>query len=632
MGGVAALVGGIQLALSGASTGTLLAASVPTGSLELRATPLSAAFVVLLGIVTLAIGLYAPRYHRASTGTAAYLFVVNAAVLASLTVLVAANVTTFLVAWESMTLASSLVVLRHQRDRATARAALWFLALGELGFAMVVAALVIMASRCHSLDLGVIAARASTVPLSWRGTAFALALVGFGFKAGIVPMHVWLPVAHPVAPADGSAFLSGLVVNLRVYGIMLFGFELVGRGPPWWGLVTMSLGAISALVGILYAVIERDLKRFLAFSTVENLGVIVAAAGAGMTFTSYGDRLLGAFLLIVALYHVVNHGTYKTLLFLEAGAVEHATGTRNLDQLGGLVHRMRATSVITLIGVLGIASLPPLNGFVSEWLVFQGLFQGFRLPGHLPAALLVLAAAALALTAGIAVMAFARAFGIGFLGMPRSQGAARANEGAQPLLGPAILAVACVGLGVGAPLVLQALDHVAKGVTGVQLRSKLLLPNLTVIPAHTNFSAFSPTYLAVFLAAVTAVPIAIYFASRPRGPTDDVPVWDGGIVAFRPRMQYTATAFANPMRVTFDRLYRPDIKIERASEDPAGTSGPVHYRFEVKQLFEDILYRPIFRLVRAMAKFVEPLQSGDVNWYLLYILLALVTSYVVAAI
>ncbi len=522
IGGMAALVGGVELALSGSSTATLLAGNGPTGSLELRATPLSAAFVVLLGIVTLAIGLYAPRYHRAGAGTAVYLFVFNGAVLASLAVLVAANVTTFLVAWESMTLASSLVVLRHQRERAVARATLWFLALGELGFAMVVIALVIMASRCHSLDLAVIAARASRVPLSWRGAAFALALVGFGLKAGLVPMHVWLPIAHPVAPADGSAFLSGLVVNLGVYGIMLFGFELLGRGPPWWGLVTLSLGAISALIGVLYAVVERDLKRFLAFSTVENVGVIVAAAGAGMTFTSYGDRPLGAFLLIVALYHVVNHGTYKTLLFLEAGAIEHAAGTRNLDQLGGLVHRMRATSVITLVGVLGIAALPPLNGFVSEWLVFQGLFQGFRLPGHLPGSLMVLAAATLALTAGIAVMAFARAFGVGFLGMPRSQGAAHAHEDGQPLLGPGVLAVACMALGIGAPAVLQALDDVARRVTGVQLHSKLLLPNLTVIPAHTNFSAFSPTYLAVFLAAVSAVPVAIYLASRPRGSTTKV--------------------------------------------------------------------------------------------------------------
>ncbi len=629
-GGLAALVGGVMLAMSGTATATLRAAASTTGSLVLRATPLSAAFLVLLGLVALAIGCYAPRYHRPGVGTAAYLFVFNAALLASLAVLVAGNVTTFLVAWESMTLASGLLVLRRQRERGVGAGALLFLALGELGFVMVVAAFVIMATQCHSLDLATIAARAGSVPLAWRSTAFVLALVGFGFKAGLVPFHVWLPVAHPLAPADGSAFLSGLVVKLGVYGIVLFGFELLGRGPAWWGLVAMGLGALSALIGILYGVLEPDLKRFLAFSTVENVGIIETALGAGMTFASYGRQALGAFLLAVALYHVVNHGAYKTLLFLEAGVIEHAAGTRDLNRLGGLVHRTPATSVITLIGTLGIAALPPLNGFVSEWLVFQGLFQGFRLPGHLPGALIVLAAATLALTAGIAVMAFARTFGVGFLGMARSPEAGRASEAGQPLLGPGILAVACVALGVGAPAVLVALDHVVRSVTGVQLHRVLLLPNLTIIPAHTNFSAFSPTYLAVFLVAVLAVPGAIYLAGRPRGRTTKVPVWDGGIVSFRSRMQYTGTTFANPMRVTFDRFYRPDVKVDRASEDPAGSSGPVHYRLEVLPVFERFLYQPVLRLVRRLAHVLEPIQSGDVNWYLLYILVAVVGCYLAA--
>ncbi|MHB1852065.1 MAG: proton-conducting transporter transmembrane domain-containing protein [Acidimicrobiales bacterium] len=630
-GGLAALVGGVMLAMSGAATSTLRAAGSTTGSLVLRATPLSAAFVVLLGLVALAIGCYAPRYHRPGVGTAVYLLVLNAALLASLAVLVAANVTTFLVAWESMTLASGLLVLRRQRERGVGAGAFLFLALGEIGFAMVVAAFVIMATQCHSLDLATIAARAGSVPLAWRSTAFVLALVGFGFKAGLVPFHVWLPVAHPLAPADGSAFLSGLVVKLGVYGIVLFGFELLGRGPSWWGLVAMGLGALSALIGILYGVLEPDLKRFLAFSTVENVGVIVTAAGAGMTFASYGRQTLGAFLLAVALYHVVNHGAYKTLLFLEAGVIEHAAGTRDLNRLGGLVHRMPATSVITLIGTLGIAALPPLNGFVSEWLVFQGLFQGFRLPGHLPGALIVLAAATLALTAGIAVMAFARTFGVGFLGMARSPEAGRASEAGQPVVGPGILAVACMALGVGAPAVLVALDHVVRSVTGVQLHRVLLLPNLTIIPAHTDFSAFSPTYLAVFLVAVLAVPIAIYLAGRSRGDVTKVPVWDGGIVSFRSRMQYTSTTFANPMRVTFDRFYRPNVKVDRASEDPAGSSGPVHYRVEVLPVFERFLYQPVVRLVRRLARVLEPIQSGDVNWYLLYILAAVVGSYLAAA-
>jgi hydrogenase-4 component B len=285
--------------------------------------------------------------------------------------------------------------------------------------------------------------------------------------------------------------------------------------------------------------------------------------------------------------------------------------------------------VISLVGTLGIAALPPLNGFVSEWLVFEGLFQGFRVHSHLIGVLILLAAATLGLTAGLAVFAFARAFGIAFLGMPRSSEAAQATDAGQPVLGPGLLAAACVALSVGAPAVLVALDHVVRGVTGVQLRPVLLVSNLTVIPAHTNFSGFSPTYLALFLVAVSVVPVAIYLASRPRGATRRVPVWDGGIVSFKARMQYTATTYSNPVRVTFERFYRPDVHIDRASDDPAGRSGAVHYRTKVLPIFERYLYQPVVRFVQVLARRLQPIQSGDVNLYLLYILLVVVVAYLV---
>ncbi len=629
-GGAACMVGGVMLALHGAPV-TITASGTGSivGTLSLRATPLDAPFVVLLGIVVLAIGVYVPRYHHAATGTAGYLFVFGLAAIASLGVLLAADVTTFLIAWESMTFTTALVVLRHHRRKGVREGTFLYLACGELGFAMVVAAFVMLATQTHSLDLATIASRSSSIGTGWRDAAFVLALLGFGFKAGLVPLHIWLPAAHPVAPADGSAFLSGLVIKLGVYGIALFAFVLLAHGPTWWGVLTMAIGAISALLGVLYAVMEKELKRFLAFSSIENVGIIVTALGASMVFSANGQSRLGAFLLIVALYHVVNHGCAKTLLFLEAGVVEHSTGTLDLDRLGGLVHRLKRSTVVVLVGTLAMAALPPLNGFVSEWLVFQGLFQGFRIPSHSIAVLILLAAATLGLTAGIAVLAFARFFGIAFLGMPRSPESSRAKERGQPIVGPSLLAAACVALALGAPAVLVALNRVAHAVTGVDLRPVLLLPNLTVIPAHTNFSAFSPTYLAVFLVAVTAVPLAIYFAGRPRDKTLHVPVWDGGMLQYKARMQYTATTFANPERVTFDRLYRPEIHVDRASDDPAGRSGPVHYRVQVTPLFERYLYRPAFRTLRAISRWVEPIQSGDVNLYLLYILVVLVIALIV---
>ena len=408
-------------------------ATIVGGPLQLQLTSLAGVFVALLGIVAVAVALYAPRYHEPGRGTAVYLAACNLALLACLAVLAAGGMVTFLVAWETMSLACYLLILRHPRSDETARGAFWFLALSEIGFLLVVAAFVILSAKTHATEIDVMAARGHLVPGGWRAAAYLLALTGFGFKAGLVPLHVWLPEAHPVAPADGSAFLSGVVVKLGTYGIALFAFRLVPAAGSWPGLVTMGAGAASAAIGILYALRERDIKRFLAYSTIENTGIIVTAFGAAMVFHAYRQPALAAFLLIAGLYHVANHGCYKTLLFLEAGVIEHATGTRDMDRLGGLVHRLPRSAVIAFIGTLGIAALPPLNGFVSEWLIFQGLFQGFRTGSHLTAILIVLAAATLGLTGGLAIYAFVRGFGIPFLGMPRTAQAADARETAQPV-------------------------------------------------------------------------------------------------------------------------------------------------------------------------------------------------------
>jgi hydrogenase-4 component B len=631
LGGAAAIAGGVSSLLWGNSRVVSAGGAVIVGTMQLQASSLAGAFVALLGLIAVALAAYAPRYHQPSAGTGLYLAVYNLALAAALAVFAAANVVTFLVAWESVAVLCYLLILRHPRSETVASGAFWFLALSEIGFVLIIAACVILATKTHSMQFDVIAARAHLVSPAWRDTAYLLALTGFGFKAGLVPLHVWLPEAHPVAPADGSAFLSGLVVTLGAYGIALFAFRLLPVGAAWLGLVTMAAGAVSAVIGILYALNERDLKRFLAFSTIENTGIIVTAFGAAMEFGSYGQRELWAFLLMAGLYHVLNHGTYKTLLFLEAGVVEHTAGTRDMDRLGGLIHRLPRSAVITLTGTLGIAALPPLNGFVSEWLIFQGLFQGFRTGSHLIGILIVVAAATLGLTSGLAIYAFVRGYGIPFLGMPRTRPAAQASERGQPVAGPGLLALACVALAVGAPLVLLALSRAVDTVTGVALRPVLLPGNLTVIPAHANFSAFSPTYLAVFLTAVTIVPVLIYLAGRPRADSAIVPVWDGGMVAFRPRMQYSAMTFSAPTRVTFDALYRPSVSLDRASDDPAGRSGPVHYETEVTPVFLRYLYQPVIRAVEWLADTVRPLQSGDVNLYLLYVFVVILLAYLIGA-
>ncbi|HUB41150.1 MAG TPA: proton-conducting transporter membrane subunit [Streptosporangiaceae bacterium] len=633
LGGVVAVAGGISSLLSGDSRVVSPGGSSVVGTLQLQATSLAGVFAVLLGVVAVAIALYLPRSRKdAATATPAYLCAYNFALVASLVVLAAGGVPTFLVAWESMALLCYVLILHRPRSSQVASGAFWFLALSEAGFVLIVAAFVILAAKTGSLELTVIAARAHLISASWRNTAYLMALAGFGFKAGLVPLHVWLPEAHPVAPADGSAFLSGLIVKLGVYGIALFAFRLLPEGAAWRGILTMGIGAITAAIGILYAMAERDIKRFLAFSTIENIGIIVTAFGAAMTFLAYGQRALWAFLLLAGLYHVLNHGCYKTLLFLEAGITEHAAGSRDMDRLGGLARAMPRAGVIAFVGTLGIAALPPLNGFVSEWLIFQGLFQGFRTHSDLVAILIVVAAATLGLTGGLAIYAFVRGYGIPYLGMPRTLRAAEATERGQPVAGPGLLAVACVALAVGAPVVLVGLARAIRTATGVSLRPILLPGKLTVIPAHTNFSGFSPTYLTVFLLAVLVVPVLIYLAGRPRGSSVVVPVWDGGTLAFKPRMQYSAMTFSAPTRVIFDALYRPEVSVQRASDDPAGRSGPVHYESQALPVFEKYLYRPVVGAVEWLAGVVRPLQSGDVNLYLLYVFLAVLVAYLVAAV
>jgi len=634
LGGAAAAVGGGWSLLYGDTTVVSAGpATIVGGPLQLQATSLAGVFAALLGVVAVAIACYAPRYHTPSPGTGCYLAAYNLALIACVAVLAAGGMVTFLVAWETMSLACYLLILRHPRDLQVARGAFWFLALSEAGFLLVVAAFVILSAKTGSTSLSAIAAHANGVPGGWRAAAFLLALTGFGFKAGLVPLHAWLPEAHPVAPADGSAFLSGVVVKMGVYGIALFAFRLAPPLGAWPGLVMMGAGAVTAAIGILYAMAEGDIKRFLAYSTIENAGIIVTAFGAAMIFRASGQRALWALLLIAGIYHVANHGCYKSLLFLEAGVTEHAAGTRNMDRLGGLVRRLPRSAVIAFIGTLGIAALPPLNGFVSEWLIFQGLFQGFRTGSHLTGILIVLAAGTLGLTGGLAIYAFVRGFGIPYLGMPRTRQAAEATERRQPVLGPAILAVGCVALALGAPVVLYALSRAARTVTGVTLGPLLLPGDLTVIPAHTDFAALSPTYLAVFLVCALAVPLLIYAAGRPRARSTRVPVWDGGIVAFKPRMQYSAMTFSAPTRVTFDALYRPSVSVTRASDDdPAGRSGPVHYEAQVTPVFQRYLYRPLVRSLEWLADLVRPIQSGDVNLYLLYVFAAILLAYLLGAV
>ena len=452
-----AAVGGLVCGVIGiagmqGATWTLRASAVvPLGGLELAMDPLAGLFLALVGFTTAAASLYAIGYAGDTThGAGAYLAFVAAMAVVPL----AANAMTFLLAWEVMSLASWMLVL-DRRDTADARRAGWVYAvMTHAGLACLLVGMLLLATHTGSLRFADWRAAAPALSPAVRSAAWVFLALGFAGKAGVIPLHVWLPLAHPAAPSHVSALMSGVMIKLGVYGLLRAGLEWAGPGPAWWGGALLLLGAVSAVVGILYALVDADLKRLLAFSSIENVGVILIGVGGAFLFVRAGVESLAALALMAALYHTINHAAFKSLLFLGAGAVLHATGTRNMEAYGGLIKRMPWTAACFLVGAASISALPPLNGFVSEWMTLQALIQSVRLAQ--PGVNLVFAVgiAALALTAGLAAACFVKAFGITFLAMPRSDAAAHAHEATATMRwAMGALAAACVALGLGATAV-----------------------------------------------------------------------------------------------------------------------------------------------------------------------------------
>ena len=493
------------------------------------------------------------------------------------------------------------------------------------GLLLVVAGFLLLSVGAPSTGFADLRAAAAALPASTRNAVFILALVGFGSKAGLVPLHVWLPLAHPAAPSHVSALMSGAMIKLGVYGLLRVALDLLGGGPPWWGAVILTAGAISALLGVLYALMEHDLKRLLAYHSVENIGIICLGVGAGLMFQSYGLTSLAAVGFVAGLYHTLNHACFKGLLFLGSGAVLHATHTRNMEELGGLIKGMPRTALCFLIGAAAISGLPPLNGFVSEWLVFQALLGGPQLPRPELGLIMAIAVGMLALTSGLAAACFVKAFGITFLAIPRTPHAAQAREvplSMQAAMGG--LALACVVLGIGPSLVVPMLNAAVTGLGGMPGGLAAEIPVLALEMPGT-VGVIAPAALA---AALVLVPLAVVVGFRLGAVDRRLRVgdtWGCGRIGQTPRMEYTATAFAEPLRRVFAELYRPteDLSIDFHPESRYFVQS-IAYRTEVHPWFERRLYAPVVSLLRWAAFRVRWLQAGSLHLYLLYMIVALV--------
>jgi len=450
--GLAGALAGVGLGAVCLGTGivpTVSTSFLPLTGFALRVDGLSAFFLIVVGVVGAAVTVYGFGYSAAYEGrySLRLLGAMLNVLLLSLSVQVMAdNALTFLMAWEAMSLSAySMVLTEHDRP-GTVRAAHWYIAVTHAGFAALLAMFLLLSAG--DLTTSFAGMRSASLSSGTRDAAFALALLGFGTKAGIAPLHVWLPMAHPVAPSHVSALMSGVVIKMGVYGLLRVTIDLLVGGPPWWGGLVLGVGTVSALLGVLYALMEHDLKRLLAYHSVENVGIIFIGSGAGLMFQSFGLPTLAALGIVAGMYHTINHACFKGLLFLGAGSVVHAMGTRNMEEMGGLIKRMPRTACFFLLGACAISALPPLNGFASEWLVFQTLLGGSAIPQPEVAVVMPIAVAMLALSSGLAAACFVKAFGITFLAIPRSARAEQAHEAPWSMqAGMATLAVACVALG-----------------------------------------------------------------------------------------------------------------------------------------------------------------------------------------
>lgn len=620
LSGVAALAAGLGTLACGAVLTTQLPFGLPWLPWQIRLDALSGFFLMLIGLVLPAVALFGADYVRefehGSDSLPALGGFTGLFVAGMLLVVLADGAFLFMLAWELMSLSSYFLVAFQHQHAANRRAAFLYLLMAHVGGLAILLGFGVLASFAGGFSFD--ALRAAHLSPAWSSLAFGLAFFGFGMKAGLVPLHAWLPEAHPVAPSHISALMSGVMLKVAVYGVVRFSFYLLGNLQWHWGVVVLIVGAVSALLGVLAALLQTDLKRLLAYSSVENIGIVFIGLGLSMVFIGTGHPLLGALGLVAALYHALNHAVFKSLMFLGAGAVLHATHEQDLERMGGMLKRMPWTGLFFLIGCISISSLPPFNGFASEWLTFQAALQAWVLDSGVLRTLLPLAAAMLALTGALAAAAFVKVYGIAFLGQARSRHVRKAREVTPRMrIAQGWLALLCLLLGVLPTLVIDLLNAIPHQLLGTGLHSSTAHGWLWLTPVSAATASYAP--LLVLAGLVTAWwLIAMALRSRRTRQVRRVNTWDCGFAAPDARMQYTATAFAQPLRQVFGDVFRIEETIGDTED------GQRRHTLTISDRLWDWLYLPIARAVNASARFVTRLQSGNVRVYLGWSLATLV--------
>lgn len=629
VGSVTAAVAGLLAALAVAPALTTgqphlfsAAGPFPFAAFSIRVDALAALMVFVISLVTIAASLFSLSYLNGYMGRGAAIigFFMNLFIASMVMVTIVDNAFYFLLFWEMMTITSYFLVICEGDDAAVEAGFLYFFI--AHGFsALVLVAFLLLFMETGSLDF---AAFRTAAPPSWLASIiFLLAFFGFGAKAGMIPLHAWLPRAHPAAPSNASAMMSGVMIKLGVYGIIRVGVDFLGSSTAWWGWMVLAFGAVSAVLGAFYALAEQDIKRLLAYSSVENIGIILMGAGAGMVGITIHQPVLATVGLLAALYHLLNHATFKGLMFLGAGALLDSLSTRDMAQMGGLGRRMPWTALCFLIGALGISAIPPLNGFVGEWFTYQAFFiagHGVDFAGRL---LGPIAAVMLAITGALALACFFGAWGMIFAGAPRSERAEQARETPAPMLaGMGLLAVSCLIFGLGAPLVAPVLSDIVATLSGagqLQVASGVL-----VFRGDPHQAVVSTPLIALLMLGLLTLPLLIAAAYRGRRPTPRIAAeaWACGY-QHTPRMTVSSGGLGEPLRVMFRSVYWLHGRKEPGLAAEAAVADVTAFAARVEPLWDIATTRLAAKGVRQVGRHIQALESGNLRVYCFYIFLAL---------
>jgi formate hydrogenlyase subunit 3/multisubunit Na+/H+ antiporter MnhD subunit len=590
----------------------VLPLGIPWIGAHFRLDSLTAFFLAVINLGGAAASLYAVGYGRHEQAPGRILPFFPLFLAGMNLVVVADDAFTFLVAWEFMSLASWAMVMAHHHERRNTEAGYLYLIMASFGTLSLILAFGVLAG----VEGGYAFAEMRTNRLSPERTAIVLALLmlGAGSKAGLFPLHVWLPLAHPAAPSHVSALMSGVMTKVAVYSVIRILFDLLGTPAWWWGAVILTVGGITAVIGVLYALMQHDLKRLLAYHTVENIGIIFVGLGLALAFRANGMAAAAALALVAALFHVFNHAVFKSLLFFGSGAVLAATGQRDMEHLGGLIHRMPVTAATFLIGAAAISALPPLNGFVSEWLIFQAILVSPELPQWTLKFLVPAVGAGLALAAALAATCFVKAFGITFLGRPRRAAAAAAREVDRwSLAAMAGLAFLCVFAGIVPGLIVDALATVGALLAGNRLPDQATLPWLTLVPIAEERSSYNGLLVFAFITVSAVLAVALVRLVAAHG-TRRAAAWDCGFPEASPETQYTAGSFAQPIRRVFGSVVFGAREAVRMP--PPGALRPAVLRVRLRDFAWLWLYLPVAAAIDTVSGRMNGLQFLTIRRYL----------------